>query len=247
MKAYLNEHNVEFGDKSSIKQINNEMEFVDTFLNEYNNLNDIEKYNLLTHFYSFFIEDEDFIKLINIKYGTNFNKIISIPTKMEYFQINQIGLGRDSSLRKEKFQVILECAANDSFYLKADKYSYEKIMKLIKNKQIYPIYSELTEVNRFSKKKEDYTPIKCLIPDQIDINKDSWEYNYRFKATNKNIPIIIKLIEETIPYSELLKGIKDYILKIVKDFESNSFICYNEEIEIQPILVKFYENRFNKK
>jgi len=247
MKAYLNEHSVEFGEKASIKQINQEMELIDNFLNNYETLNDIEKYKLLTHFYSFYIEDEDFVELINIKNNTNFNKIISIPTKMEYFYVKQEGCGKNSSLHKEKYEVNLLCVTNDSFVLKTPKYSYDKIMELIITNQIYPILKEDIEINRFSKFKEDYTPIDCLIPDQIYLEREVWEDNYRFLATEENIPIIIKLIENTITYLEFLEDIKQYILKLINDFKYYEFICHQEEMEIKPILIKFYKDRFNKK
>lgn len=242
MKAYLNEHTISFGDINSIIEINKEMEKIDIFLNDFENLSDIEKYNLLTHFFSFYIEDNDLIELSNIINNSHFNKTISIPTKMEYFYITQ---NPDNSLNKEKFQICLLCATENNFSLKTPKYTYDKIIELIETKKIYPISIETKKINKFSNYHELYTPINTLIPNIISMKKEVWDDNYTFIPTEQNIPLIIKLIENNISKKQLLEDIKFYILKLLNDFDRYKYMCTQEELAIQPILTKFYEIRFN--
>ena len=109
-------------------KILNEMNQIEMMINKYQELNIDDRYELIKHFYTIYLDNFDIIDLINIKNATDYTDLVELETKMEYKTI------------KEKKRCILKAATNCYFNPSERRYSYKDINKLIEKKIIYPVY-----------------------------------------------------------------------------------------------------------
>lgn len=244
MKVYLNENNVSFGYNQSQKQIEKEMELIEKFINSYDKLDNYEKFDLLSHFYSFYLEDKDFVELINIRYNKKFNKIISIPTKMECEYIQQEGYGRDFSWWTVKNRIILKVATTEGFILTDKKYSYDEIVNLINESKIYPVFICSEEISQYSEDKEECKMINSYVPNEIKIENEDLQGNYSFSTNKENINIIMEMIKAGLTPNQIFSDIKSYLQGLIQEFHREEWICLPEETVMIPKLHNFYKSNF---
>ena len=95
MLVDLNRNNVSFGYEEAVEELQTEIEKINKIIKKYKELNNKEKYELLEFLYRLLIEEKDLIDFINIKYNRNYNKTITLKTKMEDEFIAQEGHGRE--------------------------------------------------------------------------------------------------------------------------------------------------------
>lgn len=243
MNLLLKGDNIYFGDDNSKKQLEKELKLIDKIVNKYDKLDNNTKYKILEHFYEFYLKEDDLIDFINIKYNKNFNKIKSISTKMEYQTVASEGHGRDFSWWTEKYKIGFKCATNEDFVLEKKSYSSKEILNLIEEGLIYPIYPEFKEINKFSKNKEDYTPIPCLSKDDLNIKDDTFGFRLE-EIKEEDINVLIQLIDKSFTKTEMLEDFKEYVKDILHSLHQLRHIV--DEAELKPKIINFYKTNFKQ-
>lgn len=190
------------------------------FLNKKGNIEIQKLYEIVKSFYDIELSDIDYINYINYKCGTQYDKVIDIPTNIVTTDLQSEGHGRDFSWWTQNYQRIIGAATSD-FIPEKEVYTYEEIQKLIDDKLIYPVYP----FGRKTDKKAYYE--KCDIQYLLnykseEMSKDSEYFEYMLK---KEI--------ETIGKSEFLKQIKVFIINMKLNLENyDYFYCeYDDEDE----------------
>lgn len=246
MKIYLKKNNIRFGYDDATTQLENEIKLIDKTINKYEKLNNINKYKLLEHFYLFCVEDKDLTEFINIKYNKNFNKIISISTKMEEQYIVTEGCGNNINWSMEKYRIIFRCATNDDFNLEDKKYSREEILNLIEQSKIYLIDYSSKKIKDFSEDREKFKNVPSLISKEIKFQKNIYGYALQLiKNEDKNI--IMELINRELNPSKLFNNLKIYTQNIINKIEELKYFSTVGEIRIKPKVIQLYKNNFKDK
>lgn len=243
MKLLLKEHNIYFEDDDSKKQVEKELKLVDKIVNKYNKLDNNTKYKILEHFYEFYLEETDLIEFINIKYNKNFNKTKLIYTTMEYQTVSSEGHGRDFSWWTERYKIGFKCATTEEFILENKAYSSKEILNLIEEGLIYPIYPKFKKINKFSKNKEDYTPVPCLSKDDLGIKEDDFGYILE-EIKEEDIDTLTKLIDKSLTEIKILEDFKFYVKEILLDLHHLRHIA--DVDKLKPKIINFYKTNFNK-
>lgn len=247
MKILLNssDSNISFGEEYTTSQIKEELNYIRDYIDKYEGLSDEEKYNLLCHFFTFRLEEKDFIKLINLWHNKNYSKMIDIPTKMEEEYIESEGHGRDFSWWTIKNRTHLVCAVNQDFELEKGKYPYNRIMELIESGTIYPVYSYGKEISRYSTDKEEYKKISCFIDNEIEVYKEDYESTYSFEIKEENIPLMMQYINQRLKPTEIFKGVKEYLREMIEYI--NRWHLWPGDLEMMPQLEEYYNAKFKSK
>ena len=243
MNLLLKDDNISFGYDDSKEQLEKELKLINKIINKYDKLDNNTKYKILEHFYEFYLKEDDFVDFINIKYNKNFNKIKSISTTMEYQTVASEGHGRDFSWWTEKYKIGFKCATTEYFVLQKKSYSSKEILNLIEEGLIYPIYPEFKEINKFSKNKEDYTPIPCLSKDDLNIKDDTFGYKLK-EIKEEDINILIQLIDKSFTKTEMLEDFKAYAKDILLSLHHLRHIV--DADELKPKIISLYKS-LNKK
>jgi len=233
----------------------------DKLINNYDKLNDIEKYKLLLNIYNILLSYDDFISYINYKYTTNFDKIIAISCEFRPSIYNKF---------------ILDCASTSDFKPESKRYSYDEIINLINNGKIYPIYGRIFTYHKYNDEfdkeiettpgnpyNSDYDenvawllekyPIKILIPNEIKLsNYDSAKEFYCNEKTftEDNIDVLKYILEKDPLFNKT--NIIQNSKKTLKEFKDNLewYEDYSpKEAFILKKVRKYYNENFknNKK
>ena len=247
MQILLNgsDSNISFGEEYTISQIKEEFKYISDYIDKYEELSDKEKYDLLCHFFTFELEKKDFVKLINFWHNRSYSKSVDIPTKIEGVYIESEGHGRDFSWWTVKTRTHLVCAVNDNFELEKGKYSYDKIMELIQNGTIYPIYPYGKEIFKHSSDREEYKKISCFIDDEIKVYSEQYGGAYTFEVKEEDIPIIMQFISKKLKPSQIFKGVKEYLSGMIA-YINRWYLC-ESDLEMLPELVEYYDTKFKSK
>lgn len=247
MRIELNssDNNISFGEEYTTSQIKEEFNYIRTYIDKYDELDDKEKYSLLCHFFTFELEEKNFIELINFWHNRRYTKVVKIPTKMEGEYIESEGHGRDFSWWTVKTRTNLVCAVNDDFELEKEKYPYSKLMELIENGTIYPIYSYGKEIGRYSSDKEECKKISCFIEDEIKVYKEEYGTTYSFEIKEENIPLMMQYINKKIKPDQIFRGIKEYLRDMIAYI--NRWHLWDGDLEMMPELEEYYAAKFKNK
>ena len=247
MLVDLNRNNVSFGYEEAVEELQIEIEKINKIIKNYKELNNKEKYELLEFLYRLLIEEKDLIDFINIKYNRNYNKTITLKTKMEDEFIAQEGHGRDFSWWTEKYRVLVNCAYNDKNNIEHKKYSYDEIKELIDNNTIYPIGVQIESIHEYSKDREEVKRIKTLIENDILLSREDYYIEgYDFKVSDEDLDIIMQILEKKLKYNNILKDTKQYLKELIEELKDSEWRCSPAEIEMLPKLQKIYKHSFKK-
>ena len=231
------------------------LEYVKMYIESYQDMTDIEKYQLLNHIFNFYYNNEDMVNLLNLIKKTKYTKLVNIPTKMEISSTNTEGHGKDFSWWTVRNHYYLVCATLDSFSLTKENYSYDELMELINNKIIYPMYFYSKKNKRKIEDKESYKEIKNFIEDEIngklnqnleEENVEAMDFEYIIKPNNEVIPSVLKLINKKLSNEELFSYIRYYfkdIMESIKMYQFDDLLTeyndyYNKNFKNKRRLVK---------
>lgn len=242
-----------FNYNHSYEMLQNEFDYIKKYIERYDRLSDIDKYDLLNHFIDFRYNSNDIIKLVNYYTRCNYTRIIDIPTTFETCFRTSEGHGKDFSWEDVISRIILVCATHDSYELKKETYSYIDIMSLIKNKTVYPIYLYYMRLDNYSNNKEEITldklnNINALKGNVVDIDEDEygyWDNKLIIKPKKEYIPFFTKFLEENISKEKLFSLIKDYIFILLANKEERLETL--EEEEIYNEIKEYYNEHFKNK
>lgn len=234
----------------SYEMLQNELDYIKKYIEKYDILSDIDKYDLLNHFIDFRFNTNDIVNLVNYYMRCNYTRIIDIPTTFETDFRTSEGHGKDFSWEDIISRIILVCATHDSYVLEKETYSYVDIMSLIKDKTVYPIYLYYMRLNNYSDKKEELTldklnNINTLKGHVIELEEDEygyWDNKLIIKPKKEYIPFFTTFLEKTISKEELFSLIKNYIY-VLLDYEEERLDTHEEE-EIYNELKEYYNNNF---
>ena len=243
---------ITFGYSNSIEIIQEEFKYIKKYVESYDDLTDLEKYELLTHFLYLRYNYQDIINLINIKEHRNissYTKLVDIPTKMEYLVEH---LEDDWSTWTDKNREVLTCATHDTFELKKPIYSYKEILDLIKHEVIYPVRKYDMRIEDYTEEKENLEHIKTFISwIDGDITTDvdehaNWNNKIIIKPSKESISIMVKYLEETISKEQLFAYIKASFKDFLHHLDYWGFHT-DEEKETYNELMEYYNTHFKGK
>ena len=234
----------------SYEMLKNELDYIKKYIEKYDILSDIDKYDLLNHFIDFRFNTNDIVNLVNYYMRCKYTRIIDIATTFETDFRTSEGHGKDFSWEDVISRIILVCATHDSYVLEKETYSYVDIMSLIKDKTVYPIYLYYMRLNNYSDKKEELTldklnNINTLNGHVIELEEDEygyWDNKLIIKPKKEYIPFFTTFLEKTISKEELFSLIKNYIY-VLLDYEEERLDTHEEE-EIYNELKEYYNNNF---
>lgn len=250
MDIKWNVNDVLFSSYDSIERIQKEFNYVKKFVESYDDLNDFEKYELLTHFLYLRYNSQDILNLVNIKENHNYTRLVDIPTKMEY-EVEH--LEDDWSTWTNINRAIYTCATHDTFELEETIYSYEELQNLIKHFVVSPIAVYNMSINDYTKDKEKYQHISTFISVWNDgyINVDvdeygDWRNRLIIKPKEQGIPIMIKYLEKAISHEELFGYIKKSFKELLDRLKYFGYYT-KEEIDTYNELMDYYNKNFKNK
>ena len=235
---------ISLGYSDTIERLEKEFDYIKKFLEDYDNLSDKEKYEVLTHFLYLRFNSNDIIKLINIKTGLKYTRLIDIPTKEEGECVDVWW--------KEKRKTVLSCATFDGFWLTHLTYSYSEIMELIKHGTIYPISNYGMIIENYSDDRENHPLIETFEDGEIITQEDKYaEWDNKLKITPKETgyPLMVKLIETSISKERLFTFVKRFFKDIIDNLEADPkyHFCTREEGALSFEMSSYYVNHFKNK
>ena len=175
-------------------------ETVNNFINNYDSLDYVRKFNSYNNLYSITFNDKDLLRLVNTYNNMRYDKIIEIPSHID-------GCGKEG-----KFTYL--CAAKRDFVLDKNDYSYEELLSFYYTNELLFIrlnYGSLLN----NDKAQDYLEKKRIVSEfgselLIDRNKkDSYSfYSYKYAKG------IVDIIEDNLDKNKLFRDIQRYINEI---------------------------------
>ena len=212
------------------------IKLITIFLQERENIDTNDLYELIKYFYTIKIETKDYLDYLNQTKGTDFDKTVEIPTKRVVMDRTSEGHGRDFSWWQENYQIMIKAATKD-FIPSKEEYTEEEINQLINNGIIYPLHP----FGKKTKKKSNGYKVNVnylisSITKELD-NKDVY-FNFMVNKILSKIGInnfleeirrvIISLKLDSIEDEDRYYDEEDYeYLKIYDDLANKLIILYN--------------------
>lgn len=212
------------------------IKLITIFLQERENIDINDLYELIKYFYTIKIETKDYLDYLNQTKGTDFDKTVEIPTKRVVMDRTSEGHGRDFSWWQENYQIMINAATKD-FIPSKEEYTEEEINQLINNGIIYPLHP----FGKKTKKKSNGYKVNVnylisSITKGLD-NKDVY-FNFMVNKILSKIGInnfleeirrvIISLKLDSIEDDDKYYDEEDYeYLKIYDDLANKLIILYN--------------------
>lgn len=203
---------------------------ISIFLEQKNNITSKDLYNLIKYFYDIKIDINDYLDYLNQEEGYDFDKIVDIPTNIVIMNTESEGHGKDFSWWTQNYQIIIKAATNQ-FIPSKEEYTKEKLEKLIKEKNIYPIYSFGKKTkNEVSKEKNN---IKYLIPYQ----------SKKLESKDIYFDFMVNRICSRISNDNLLKEIRRFIINLKLNSIEDEDRYYSEN---EYKILRIYDDLSNK-
>ena len=114
------------------------IKLITIFLQERENIDINDLYELIKYFYTIKIETKDYLDYLNQTKGTDFDKTVEIPTKIVVMDRTSEGHGRDFSWWHETRQLMIELITPEGLVIdKKHDYSSEEIKEIFNNYKVY--------------------------------------------------------------------------------------------------------------
>lgn len=226
------EYDTDYNHKETLKLV----KLISIFLQSMENISTQDLFNLIKYFYAFEIETEDYFNYLNQTNGTDFDKIVEIPTNSIVMDICSEGHGRDFSWWSQNYQIMIKAATKDFIPLKKE-YSNKEIQQLIDKSKIYPLHPFGSKTKKKVNGIKNDT--KCLISSITkDLDNNDVYFNFMVNRILSKIGInnllseirrfIIYLKLESIEDDNRYYDEEDYEnLKIYDDLTDKLIILYN--------------------
>ena len=241
-------------DEYSLYKLHLELNNIDKLINQYDELNDGEKYYLLNRYYYIIYDIKDILALVNKINDTKYTKFVDLSTKMEVEYYDCKGNGSNFKWWPTYNKIHYICATNKNIELSTNDYSYNKIVKMINNKTLFPIQSFTTEIDKYSSNRECFKRIKTLryygvSIDDLDFNNNNvndlkmYNSHYNIDVDVSQVSAIMSLIENSIDKKMIYLNIKTYLNDLIKFIKKEG-----NDIDKQGIykLREYYKENYKK-
>lgn len=168
--------------------IQNEISNMRRLIYSWDELDDLTKFRLITQYFEVVCNKDDVYKLINMYNGTEYSRVINIPTKMELPDHDCDGEGPNFKYWKVYKRAHYICLTTADVYKKKkvekDKiYSREELEDLIAKKVVFPITNTTEYLDKPSRNRENYKYVRLSKSHGIEID------NFLFNIDDNGKPI----------------------------------------------------------
>lgn len=190
------------------------------FLDNINNLSNIEYYKMLYNFYDIKLENKDYLDYINYKTNNNFTEVITLTTDYIDSILVSEGHGRDFSYWTVKYRLYLKVAVPNKKEDHNKTYTLKETKKLISENKMYPL-------NYFYKECDDN--IKVNIQEKNDIEYLVKEDNGMININDEYFDYIITKLKNSIQPIDILMDIRKVLVSYKLELDYRLFNNHYDE------------------